>query len=132
MESDLMEGEDDHDGALWEAVSELLTSMPKVLGERWLKHFVQIFPTLTPYLGAGHPASDRSLAIGIIAESLHQLGPAGAAYFNQTLPLALACVNDEDVTCRQNGTFCVGVLGLYAQDSALNFMQAATRHVTTM
>ena len=51
------------------AVSELLTALPKVLGERWLKHLIHIFPTLTPYLASGHPASDRSLAIGIIAES---------------------------------------------------------------
>lgn len=45
-------------------VSELLTSLPKVLGGHWLKYFVALYPALTVYLGAGHPASDKSLAIG--------------------------------------------------------------------
>ena len=122
---DGLDGETDHDGGLWEGVSELLTTLPKVLGSRWLKHYMTIHPKLLPYLADGHPASDKSLAIGVMAESLHQLEGAGAGFFAQTLPLALRCSNDaEDVTVRQNGTFCLGVLGLYAGEAALPQMQA--------
>ena len=117
------EGED-HDAALWEAVSLLLTSMPTVLGDQWLLHFNKLVPALLPYLGSAHPASDRSLAIGVLAESLHQLGGSGAPYFAQVFPIALKCAADTaDVTVRQNGTFCLGVLGQYGGPAALQGMQ---------
>ena len=71
-----------------------------------------------------HIRQRASPVLGIIAESLHQLEGVGAAYFNQTLPLALTCAQDEDVTCRQNGTFCLGVIGYFAGETALSAMQA--------
>ena len=113
-EGDGLDEEADHDGSLWEAVSDLLTALPKVMGQGWLLHFAKLVPALLPYLTAGHPASDRSLAIGVLAESLHQLGECGAAYFHQILPHAIRCSQDlDDVTTRQNGTFCLGVLGQF-------------------
>lgn len=71
---------DDHDASLWEAVSDLLTALPKVMGEYYLMHFAKLVPQLEPYLSAQHPAGDRSLAVGILAESLHQLELSGAGF----------------------------------------------------
>ena len=120
---DGIDADADHDAALWEAVSELLTNLPKVMGAAWLVHFAKLKPVLLPYLSAGHPASDRSLAIGILAESMHQLEDAGSGFFNEVLPVALRCVNDDDATTRQNATFCLGVLGLHGGAGALHAMQ---------
>jgi hypothetical protein len=120
---DGIDADADHDAALWEAVSELLTNLPKVMGSAWLIHFAKLKPVLLPYLQAARPASDRSLAIGILAESLHQLEDAGSGFFNEVLPLALRCITDEDGTTRQNATFCLGVLGLHGGAGALHAMQ---------
>ena len=38
-------------------------------------------------------------------------------------PHALLCSRDAEVTCRQNATFCVGVLGRYGGEVALGSMQ---------
>ena len=123
--ADDLDPDADHDNALWEAVSDLLTNMPKVLGDAWLVHFSKLLPVLKPYLASGHPPRDRSLAIGILAESLHQLEGAGTGFFNDLLPLALRSAGDtDDVTTRQNGTFCIGVLGLHGGAAALHQMQA--------
>ena len=118
-----LEEEEDHDAGLWEAVSELLISLPRVLGDQWLLHFTKLVPTLLPYLGAEHPSSDRALAIGVLAESLHQLEACGAGFFVTMLPHAIRCATDEDVTTRQNGTFCLGVLGQYGGVGALPHVQ---------
>jgi hypothetical protein len=104
-------------------VSDLLVMMPKVLGEHWLVPFATLYEALLPYLGANHPANDRSVAMGILAESLHQLEALGAPYFDSVLPHALRASTDDDMTVRQNGTFCLGVLGQYGGTSALNAMQ---------
>ena len=123
-EQDDVDPDGDHDAALWEAVSELLINLPKVMGNAWLIHFGKLLPVLKPYLAAGHPARDRSLAIGILAESMHQLEGAGSGFFADILPLAMRCAgDDEDTTTRQNGTFCLGVLGLHGGAAALHQMQ---------
>lgn len=75
---DLSEGggvdeEEDHDEAVWEAVSELLTTLPKALGERWTPHLERLLPALLPYLREAHPLSDHALAIGILAEGLNHV-----------------------------------------------------------
>ncbi len=121
---DFEHDEIDHDSGLWEGVSELLTTLPKVLGDAWLAQFARLVPALTPYLGAGHSATDRSLAIGVLAESLLHLEGAGAGFFNQLLPLALrVSADEEDSSARQNATFCLGVLGLYGGPGVLHSMQ---------
>ena len=119
-----MDDEADHDEALWEAVSELLTSLPKVLGAAWQPHFAALLPHLLPYLGAGHPSSDRSLAVGVIAESMHQLEAEAAPLIAQVVPIALRHSADEDGTCRQNATFCLGVMAQHCPAQTLAHMQA--------
>ena len=118
-----VDDEADHDEALWEAVSELLTSLPKVLGAAWQAHFASLLPHLLPYLGAGHPASDRSLAVGVIAESMHQLEAEAAPLVASVMPIALRHSADEDATCRQNATFCLGVMSQYCPAQTLGHMQ---------
>ena len=131
---DGIDADADHDAALWEAVSELLTNLPKVMGAAWLVHFAKLKPVLLPYLSAGHPASDRSLAIGILAESMHQLEDAGSGFFNEVLPVALRCVNDDDATTRQapSASACSGCTGARARcmpcsRSSQPYSRASTR-----
>lgn len=125
---DLAEGggvdeEEDHDEAVWEAASEVLTALPKVLGERWAPHLDRLAPALLPYLREAHPLSDHALAIGILAEGLHHVGPAGRHLLPTVLPHALRCSAADDTTCRQNGCFCLGVLGAHGGDASLPHMQ---------
>jgi len=116
---------EDHDDALWEAVTELLTTLPKVLGASWRPHFDRLLPALQPYLREAHPSSDHSLAIGIIAESLNQLEQNGSTYFEQVVPHALRFSASSDCTCRQNSVFCLGVLGLFGERcTVLRYMQS--------
>jgi len=128
MAQDLSEGggvdeEDDHDEASWEAVSELLTALPKVLGERWAPHLEKLMPALMPYLREAHPLSDNALAIGILAEGLHHIGAEGRRYLPTLLPHALRCSAAGDATCRQNGVFCLGILGANGGEAVLPHMQ---------
>ena len=126
-DGDLDDGPDDidHDGAMWEILSELLTTLPKVLGAGWEPHFVALFPALLPYLGSSHPASDRSVAIGIVAETIHQMENSAARWLPQVLPLAIGCATDaDDASCRQNGVFCLGVLGQHSGEPALPHVQS--------
>jgi len=114
---------DDHDASLWEAVSDLLTTLPKVMGEYYLMHFAKLVPQLEPYLSAQHPAGDRSLAVGILAESLHQLELSGAGFLPMVLPHAVRLSSDANSTARQNATFCLGILGQFGGPAAIDVMQ---------
>jgi hypothetical protein len=116
--------EEDHDEAVWEAASELLTTLPKLLGERWAPHLDRLVPALLPYLREAHPVTDHAQAIGIIAEGLHHVGTAGRPHMPATLPLAIRCSAASDPTCRQNGCFCLGVLGLHGGEGALPHLQS--------
>ena len=163
---DLSEGggvdeEEDHDEAVWEAVSELLTTLPKALGERWTPHLERLLPALLPYLREAHPLSDHALAIGILAEGLNHVEasvcapalarlprapppsrlhctlrrrcptcrshtttlPQGRHHLPTILPHAARCASAPDPTCRQNGVFCLGVLGAHGGEAALAQMQ---------
>mmetsp|Transcript_11084 Transcript_11084/g.35066 ORF Transcript_11084/g.35066 Transcript_11084/m.35066 type:complete len:499 (-) Transcript_11084:88-1584(-) len=125
---DLSEGggvdeEDDHDEAVWEAVSELLTTLPKALGERWTPHLERLLPALLPYLREAHPLSDHALAIGILAEGLNHVEASGRHHLPTILPHAARCASAPDPTCRQNGVFCLGVLGAHGGEAALAQMQ---------
>jgi hypothetical protein len=95
-----------------------------VLGAAWQPHFASLLPHLLPYLGAGHPASDRSLAVGVIAESMHQLEAEAAPLVAVVMPIALRHSADEDATCRQNATFCLGVMSQYCPGHTLGHMQS--------
>ncbi|EOD25312.1 hypothetical protein EMIHUDRAFT_469192 [Emiliania huxleyi CCMP1516] len=125
---DLSEGggvdeEEDHDEAVWEAVSELLTTLPKALGERWTPHLERLLPALLPYLREAHPLSDHALAIGILAEGLNHVEASGRHHLPTILPHAARCASAPDPTCRQNGVFCLGVLGAHGGEAALAQMQ---------
>ena len=129
---DGIDADADHDAALWEAVSELLTNLPKVMGAAWLVHFAKLKPVLEPNLSASHPAADRSRAIGIIAETMHD-EDAGSGFNGTTV--ALRCVNDDDAThvrTPPSASACSGCTGARARcmpcsRSSRPYSRASTR-----
>jgi len=94
-----------------------------VLGARWAPHLERLVPALLPYLREAHPLSDHALAIGILAEGLNHVEAQGRHHLPTLLPHALRCAAADDPTCRQNGAFCLGVLGCHGGEAALPQMQ---------
>jgi hypothetical protein len=98
--------------------------MPKVLGARlWSAEFAVLLPSLVRYLGSSHPPSDKAMAIGCVAENFHQFEGAEPQHVAQIAPLALACLGEDDAACKQNGVFCLGIIGLYGGDAATAHVQ---------
>lgn len=65
--------------------------------------------------------SEKSFAVGTVAETLQSMGDAAAAFAAQLYPVVMATVSDDDEEVRSNAVFGLGVLASSGGQAALAY-----------
>jgi len=74
---------------------------------------------------SGRPSSDRSMAIGCIADVFQELGSQCSPYVITTFPVILNCLSDTTAEVRRNAAYCCGVVCQMATSAAAPFFEKA-------
>ncbi|KAI8917699.1 armadillo-type protein [Powellomyces hirtus] len=110
--------EDDEDQAEYDAIlisnaADLVGAMANALGPDFAPYFEEFLPLIGKYYKASRPTSDRSMAIGVVAESAFGLKKGVTPFTNDVLQLVLRALSDEEPEVRSNAAYAVGVLVEY-------------------
>lgn len=100
----------DHDEVLIDSVTDLVGMFAQMTGPSFEPCFRQMFPSILKFLQDHRAPSDRSMAIGCIAEVADEIGQAFAPYLKTVWPLVIKGLGDKDVAIRRNSAFCAGVM----------------------
>lgn len=98
----------EHDEVLIDSVTDVVGALAQVVGDTFEPIFRQMFPNLIKFCQPHRPASDRSMAIGCIAEVSEVIGPRLADYLTDVFSVVLAGLKDPNVAVRRNSAFCLG------------------------
>jgi len=98
----------DHDEVLIDSVTDVVGVLAQVVGDSFEPIFRQMFPNLIKFCQPHRPASDRSMAIGCIAEVAEVIGSRLADYLTDVFTVVLAGMKDPSVAVRRNSAFCLG------------------------
>jgi hypothetical protein len=90
------EDEADHDHVLMDAVADCVGSLAKAWGAMFNPFFQPMFPAILKFARGARPGTDRSMAIGAIAEVLDELDGAAPEYIEPMVPFAMKGLADAD------------------------------------
>eukprot|EP01039_Chlorochromonas_danica_P008516 gene8516-9389_t len=122
------EGEEDHDHVLIDSVSDLLSKLAQSLpAQVFHPIFQEYYNYILPFAKENRPPSDRSMAIGCLAEVFRELGDNTLQYLSTALPIIQANLADPLESVRRNTAFCLHVVievcGAKLADHHLAFLQ---------
>lgn len=101
----------DHDALITDAVCDLIATLAKVIGEKFMEYFQTFSKHLLKYTKANRIHSDRSMAIGCFGEVIVEIGPVAGEHFAKSLfPILKAGCADQMETVRRNSAYCIGIL----------------------
>lgn len=117
----------DHDEVLIDNVTDLIGVLAQTIGPAFAPHFGSMFQDLMKFNQPHRPASDRSMAIGCVAEVGAELGDSFVRYIPEMFPLVLKGLEDEAVSVRRNSAYCAGVMFECSGNSgaAVPFLEAS-------
>jgi hypothetical protein len=98
----------EHDEVLIDSVTDVVGVLAQVVGDSFEPIFRQMFPNLIKFCQPHRPASDRSMAIGCIAEVAEVIGVRLADYLTDVFSVVLGGMKDPNVAVRRNSAFCLG------------------------
>jgi len=98
----------EHDEVLIDSVTDVVGVLAQVVGDPFEPIFRQMFPHLIKFCAPHRPASDRSMAIGCIAEVAEVIGARLTDYLSEVFNVVLAGTKDPSVGVRRNSAFCLG------------------------
>nr|XP_056719335.1 importin-4 [Euleptes europaea] len=107
------EGEDEaeYDAMLIEYAGEAIPVFAKaVSGETFAPYFAGFLHLLIKKTKPSCSASDKSFAVGMIAETIQGLGRSCIPFVPRLLPLLMEAARDQDTEVRSNAIFGLGVL----------------------
>ena len=105
LEDDEEEEEEaiDHDHVLMDFVADLVGAMAKVWGSVFNPFFQPMFPAVLRFSQGSRPSTDRSMAIGAVAEVLDEIDAAAAEYVAPMVPVVMKGLADSDPNVRASG-----------------------------
>jgi len=101
---------EDHDEVLIDDVTNVIGVLAQMYGPNFEKIFDAMFPPLMKFCPAHRPATDRSMAIGCLAEVAEAIGGGICKYLEQVFPMVINGLADPSVAVRRNSAFCLGAL----------------------
>ncbi|KAG0435401.1 hypothetical protein HPB47_018508 [Ixodes persulcatus] len=136
-DSDGEEAEDEeaeYDGLLVQVAGDLVPALAQALPpERFLPHLGQLVPLFTGKLKERSSRSDRSYAVGTLAEVAQHLNRDALAPFCQSLlAVFLGCMRDADAEVRSNAVFGLGALAESAGDALVSEYPALLAALSSM
>jgi len=100
----------EHDEVLIDSVTDVVGVLAQVVGDPFEPIFRQMFPFVVKFCAPHRPASDRSMAIGCIAEVAEVIGARLQDYLTDVFTVVLNGMKDPNVAVRRNSAFCLGTI----------------------
>ena len=97
------------DGLVIAAAADVVAGLSLVLGQQFESYFETFFPLLHGFC-RNNSSSDRSMAIGVLAECCDGLEAGTTKFTEELLNLFTQALNDEDFEVKSNAAFGIGVL----------------------
>ncbi|KAJ3214756.1 hypothetical protein HK099_006680 [Clydaea vesicula] len=104
----------EQDALVISAAADVICAISLVLGEQFLNDYKHFHPYVVKYFKPTRSASERSMAIGTIAEVAEGLKFSITNYVQEFLSLLSAALRDEAEEVRSNGAYGIGILYQYA------------------
>ncbi|KAH0626147.1 hypothetical protein JD844_000940, partial [Phrynosoma platyrhinos] len=105
------EEEAEYDAMLIEYAGEVIPALAEAAGgETFAPYFAGLLPLLLNKMKPSSSFSDKSFAVGTMAETIQGLGQASSAFVPRLLPLLMGAARDVDKEVRSNAVFGLGVL----------------------
>jgi hypothetical protein len=103
--------EAEYDSMVMENAGDLIPVLAKMVGgQAFSPYFAGLLPELLKRLKKTCPVSDKSFAIGTLADTIHASGSAAAAFVGHLYPVFMTVTQEENSEVRSNAIFGVGVL----------------------
>ncbi|XP_062992581.1 importin-4 [Elgaria multicarinata webbii] len=110
-EEDEDEEEAEYDLMLIEFAGEVIPTLAKVAGgEAFAPYFAGFLPLFLNKMKPACSCSDKSFAVGTVAEAIQGLGQAAISFIPRLLPQLTEAARDADKEVRSNAIFGLGVL----------------------
>uniref|UniRef100_H9G8C1 Importin 4 n=1 Tax=Anolis carolinensis TaxID=28377 RepID=H9G8C1_ANOCA len=111
------EEEAEYDAMLIEYAGEVIPALAAAAGgETFAPYFAGFLPLLLNKMKPSSSSSDKSFAVGTVAETIQGLGQASSAFVPRLLPLLMGAARDTDKEVRSNAVFGLGVLAEHGRE----------------
>lgn len=104
------EDQAEYDSVLISSAGDLVSSLANVLGEDFSQAFTTFFPLITKYYKKSRSLSDRSAAIGCLAEIISGMKSAVSPHTQPLLELFYRALGDIEPEVVSNAAFATGLL----------------------
>ncbi|XP_005096783.1 importin-4 [Aplysia californica] len=114
--------EAEYDSMLIESAGDVLPVIARLMGgENFLPFFTSFVTDLLKRLKETSSTSEKSFAVGTLAEVIEACGsPVGSAFTNTLYPVFTRMTKDEDEEVRSNAVFALGVLAVNGGDGMIS------------
>jgi len=110
------------DAILIEKAGDMLPLLAQAVGGAAFKpYFEEFFPLITKKTKKSCPVSERSFAVGTLAEVIQAMELQVAPYVDQLLQLFLMTIKDQDDEVISNSVFALGVLAESGKESVVKY-----------
>ncbi|KAH8108280.1 ARM repeat-containing protein [Phellopilus nigrolimitatus] len=105
-----LEDQAEYDSVLISSAGDLVAALANTLGADFVQAFQTFFPLISRFYKKGRSLSDRSSAIGTLAEIISGMKEAITPSTEPLLSLFYQALSDEDAEVYSNAAFAVGLL----------------------
>ncbi|TFK52121.1 ARM repeat-containing protein [Heliocybe sulcata] len=104
------EDQAEYDSVLISAAGDLVSALANVLGPDFAPAFARFFPLISKYYKKNRSLSDRSSAIGCLAEIISGMSNAVSQWTGPLMELFYQALADEEAEVQSNASFAAGLL----------------------
>ncbi|EPQ56762.1 ARM repeat-containing protein [Gloeophyllum trabeum ATCC 11539] len=104
------EDQAEYDSVLISAAGDLVSSLANVLGADFAPAFTRFFPLISKYYKKNRSLSDRSSAIGCLAEIIGGMKGAVREWTEPLMELFYKALSDDEAEVQSNAAFAAGLL----------------------
>ncbi|KDR80526.1 hypothetical protein GALMADRAFT_240827 [Galerina marginata CBS 339.88] len=121
------EDQAEYDSVLISSAGDLVASLANALGSDFAQAFTTFYPLIAKYYKKSRSLSDRSSAIGCLAEIISGMKGAITPYTAQLFELFTRALNDAENEVLSNAAFAMGLLVEYSEaDLSPQYLQLLT------
>ncbi|KAJ3138093.1 hypothetical protein HDU90_001571 [Geranomyces variabilis] len=118
--------EDDEEQAEFDAIlinnaADLVGALANALGPSFAPEFAKFMPLISKYYKPQRAVSDRSMAVGVVAECAFGLKQGVTPFTQEVLQLVLRALSDTEDEVRSNAAYACGVLVEYSEVDLSSF-----------
>lgn len=126
---DIDDSLDDHDdeevaeldALVISAAADTVGALAGAIGPNFAMYFAKFFPLIAKYYKPSKPVSDRSMAIGALAEAVQGLESGAVSFTPDLMNLFMRGLEDSEDEVKSNAAFGVGVLCTHSKSASASY-----------